>query len=165
MKPVGNALPLNLFFPTHSVLFPSALLWSIDGLFVLQNTLKCMVFHSLPINIINCIKFYVNCSACLIGNTNICLFVYMQIISHDTLYKSLHQSFFYSFITILPSESGATLHYSTILSYILWFRQMYTFTIVELPKLHQCSGVMVSMLVSSVVDRGCGSRLGQTKDY
>jgi hypothetical protein len=31
------------------------------------------------------------------------------------LYKSLHQSFFYSFITILPSESGATLHYSTIL--------------------------------------------------
>jgi hypothetical protein len=32
------------------------------------------------------------------------------------LYKSLHQSFFYSFITILPSESGVTLHYSTILS-------------------------------------------------
>jgi hypothetical protein len=31
------------------------------------------------------------------------------------LYKLLHQSFFYSFITILPSESGATLHYSTIL--------------------------------------------------
>jgi hypothetical protein len=31
------------------------------------------------------------------------------------LYKSLHQSFFYSFITILPSENGATLHYSTIL--------------------------------------------------
>ena len=30
------------------------------------------------------------------------------------LYKSLHQSFFYSFITILPSESGATLEYSTI---------------------------------------------------
>ena len=28
------------------------------------------------------------------------------------LYKSLHQSFFYSFITILPSESGVTLHYS-----------------------------------------------------
>jgi hypothetical protein len=27
------------------------------------------------------------------------------------LYKSLHQSFFYSFITILPSESGVTLHY------------------------------------------------------
>jgi hypothetical protein len=26
----------------------------------------------------------------------------------------LHQSFFYSFITILPSESGVTLHYSTI---------------------------------------------------
>ena len=26
------------------------------------------------------------------------------------LYKSLHQSFFYSFITILPSESGVTLH-------------------------------------------------------
>jgi hypothetical protein len=32
------------------------------------------------------------------------------------LYKSLHQSFFYSFITILPSEIGVTLHYSTILS-------------------------------------------------
>jgi hypothetical protein len=31
------------------------------------------------------------------------------------LYKSLHQSIFYSFITILPSESGVTLHYSTIL--------------------------------------------------
>ena len=31
------------------------------------------------------------------------------------LYKSLQQSFFYSFITILPSESGVTLHYSTIL--------------------------------------------------
>ena len=31
------------------------------------------------------------------------------------LYKSLHQSFFYSFITILPSESSVTLHYSTIL--------------------------------------------------
>ena len=31
------------------------------------------------------------------------------------LYKSLHQSFFYSFITILSSESGVTLHYSTIL--------------------------------------------------
>ena len=31
------------------------------------------------------------------------------------LNKSLHQSFFYSFITILPSESGVTLHYSTIL--------------------------------------------------
>ena len=31
------------------------------------------------------------------------------------LYKSLHQLFFYSFKTILPSESGVTLHYSTIL--------------------------------------------------
>ena len=31
------------------------------------------------------------------------------------LYKSLHQSFLYSFITSLPSESGVTLHYSTIL--------------------------------------------------
>ena len=30
------------------------------------------------------------------------------------LYKSLHQSFFYSFKTILPSESGVALHYSTI---------------------------------------------------
>jgi hypothetical protein len=30
-------------------------------------------------------------------------------------YKSLHQSFFYSFKTILPSESGVTLHYSTML--------------------------------------------------
>ena len=33
------------------------------------------------------------------------------------LYKSLHQSFFYSFITILPSESGVALDYSTILPY------------------------------------------------
>jgi hypothetical protein len=38
-------------------------------------------------------------------------FIFYQI----PLYKSLHQSFFYSFITILPSESGVTLHYSTIL--------------------------------------------------
>jgi hypothetical protein len=30
------------------------------------------------------------------------------------LYKLLHQSFFYSFINILPSESGVTLDYSTI---------------------------------------------------
>ena len=40
------------------------------------------------------------------------------------LYKSFHQSFFYSFITILPSESGVTLHYSTILPQILLFRQL-----------------------------------------
>ena len=40
------------------------------------------------------------------------------------LYKSLHQSFFYSFITILPSESGFTLHYSTILPQILLFRHL-----------------------------------------
>ena len=38
------------------------------------------------------------------------------------LYNSLHQSFFYSFITILPSESGVTLHYSTIFPQILLFR-------------------------------------------
>jgi hypothetical protein len=31
--------------------------------------------------------------------------------------QSLHQSFFYSFITILPSESGVTLDYSMILPY------------------------------------------------
>ena len=47
------------------------------------------------------------------------LFVY-----HKPLYKSLHQSFFYSFITILPSESGVTLHYSTILPQILLFRHL-----------------------------------------
>ena len=35
------------------------------------------------------------------------------------IYKSLHQSFFYSFITILPSESGVTLHYSTILPWTI----------------------------------------------
>ena len=40
------------------------------------------------------------------------------------LYKSLHQSFFYSFITILPSESGVTLHYNTILPQILLFRHL-----------------------------------------
>ena len=33
------------------------------------------------------------------------------------LYKSLHQYVFYSFITILPSESGVTLYYSTILDH------------------------------------------------
>jgi hypothetical protein len=33
------------------------------------------------------------------------------------LYKLLHQSFFYSFITILPSESGVALEYSTIFTY------------------------------------------------
>ena len=37
------------------------------------------------------------------------------IFSQKPLYKSLPQSFFYSFITIFPSESGVTLHYSTIL--------------------------------------------------
>ena len=37
------------------------------------------------------------------------------------LYKSLHQSLIYSFITILPSESGVTLHYSTTLPQILLF--------------------------------------------
>jgi hypothetical protein len=142
-KPVGNTLPLNLFFPTHSVLFPSALLWStlrkwcytplqhdfaLDPIippfnfhfriykrdlailtewvlpmgfgiaspiiflfihkhltlrkwcytplqhdFALEPMISTFVFHfsnicqlllkSLPINIINCIKFYVNCSA------------------------------------------------------------------------------------------------------
>ena len=36
-------------------------------------------------------------------------------LSETLIYQSLHQSFFYSFITILPSESGVTLHYSTIL--------------------------------------------------
>jgi hypothetical protein len=35
-------------------------------------------------------------------------------LSPKPLYKSLHQSFFYSFITILPSECGVTLDYSTI---------------------------------------------------
>ena len=40
------------------------------------------------------------------------------------LYKSLHQSFFYSFITIWPSESGVALHYSTILPWILLFRHL-----------------------------------------
>ena len=40
------------------------------------------------------------------------------------LYKSLHQSFFYSFITILPAESGVTLHYSTIFPQILLFRHL-----------------------------------------
>ena len=39
------------------------------------------------------------------------------------LYKSLHQSFFYSLITILPTESGVTLDYCTIFPYTLSFRQ------------------------------------------
>jgi hypothetical protein len=34
----------------------------------------------------------------------------------NPLYKSFRQSFFYSFITILPSESGVTLDYSMIFS-------------------------------------------------
>jgi hypothetical protein len=36
------------------------------------------------------------------------------IFSLKPLNKSLHQSFFYSFITILPSESGVTLDYCMI---------------------------------------------------
>jgi hypothetical protein len=43
------------------------------------------------------------------------------------LYKSLHQSFFYSFITILLSESGVTFDYCTIFPYTLSFRH-FTFT-------------------------------------
>ena len=46
-------------------------------LMVICNSL--LLLKSLPINIINCIKFYVNCSALTgvydIGNTNICLFI------------------------------------------------------------------------------------------
>jgi hypothetical protein len=49
------------------------------------------------------------------------------------LYKSLHQSFFYSFITILPSESGVTLDYCTIFPYILSFRH-FTFTFKHLSR-------------------------------
>ena len=40
-------------------------------------------------------------------------------LSETLIYKSLHQSFFYSFITILPSERGFTLHYSTIFPYTI----------------------------------------------
>jgi hypothetical protein len=41
------------------------------------------------------------------------------------IYQSLHQSFLYSFTTILqvPSESGVTLDYGTILPWTLSFRQ------------------------------------------
>ena len=42
----------------------------------------------------------------------------------ETLYKSLHQSFFYSFIVILPSESGVTLDYNTIFLQTLSFRHL-----------------------------------------
>jgi hypothetical protein len=49
------------------------------------------------------------------------------------LYKSLPQSFFYSFITILPSESGVTLHYSTIFPWTLWFRH-FTSILEHLPR-------------------------------
>jgi hypothetical protein len=35
---------------------------------------------------------------------------------HISTFRGYHQSFFYSFITILPSESGVTLKYSTILT-------------------------------------------------
>jgi hypothetical protein len=40
------------------------------------------------------------------------------------LCKSLHQSFFYSFITILTSERGVTLDYSTIFPETLSFRHL-----------------------------------------
>ena len=42
-------------------------------------------------------------------------------IRNPSIYKSLHQSFFYSFITILSSESGVTLEYSTIFTQALSF--------------------------------------------
>ena len=53
------------------------------------------------------------------------------------LYKSLHQSFFYSFITILPSESGVTPHYSTILPQILLFRHVQRSDVQRLQKIHK----------------------------
>ena len=49
------------------------------------------------------------------------------------LYKSLHQSFCYSFITILPSESGATLDYCTIFRQTLSIRH-FTFTFKHLSR-------------------------------
>jgi hypothetical protein len=64
-------LPLNLFFPTHFVLFPSAMIYP------------------------------------------------------KPLYKSLHPSFFYSFITILPSQSGVTL-LGKSMSYVPPFWTRYT---------------------------------------
>jgi hypothetical protein len=67
-------------------------------LMVICNSL--LLLKSLPINVINCIHFHVSWLSDF--------FFYPK-----TLYKSLHQSFFYSFITILPAESGVTLHYST----------------------------------------------------
>jgi hypothetical protein len=48
---------------------------------------------------------------------------YQFIFYPKPLYKSLHQSFFCSFTTILPSESGVTLDYSTTLPETLSFRQ------------------------------------------
>ena len=48
-------------------------------------------------------------------------------------YKSLHQSFFYSFITILASESGVALDYCTIFPYTLSFRH-FTFTFKHLSR-------------------------------
>jgi hypothetical protein len=44
-------------------------------LMVICNSL--LLLKSLPINVINCIKVYVNCSA-LTGNKHTCLFVYIQ---------------------------------------------------------------------------------------
>jgi hypothetical protein len=58
-----------------------------------------------------------------------------------SLYKLLHQSFFYSFITILPSESGVTLDYCTIFplyplispfhfhfqTFVTWLRENYDY--------------------------------------
>ena len=49
-------------------------------LMVICNSL--LLLKSLPINLM---LIVLPLQACMIGNTHICLFVYMQIISHDTL--------------------------------------------------------------------------------
>ena len=61
------------------------------------------------------------------------------------LYKSLHQSFFYSFITILPSgsESGVTLDYCTIFPYTLSFHH-FTFTFKHLSL--DCEKTMITAM-------------------
>ena len=79
-----KSLPINIincihFWTRYYIIF--------FFLMVICNSL--LLLKSLPINIISRIKSYADCSALtMIGNKNkifVCLFVYMQIISHDTL--------------------------------------------------------------------------------
>jgi hypothetical protein len=103
-------LPLNLFFPTHFVLFPSALNLvrdpsAVRRLFV---RLAGAVGRQSALHKEN--SGFV--AGTLVSAHFHVLWLSDFIFYPKPLYKSLHQTFFYSFI---PSESGVTLHYSMIL--------------------------------------------------